>query len=95
MIQDNVGTDYDDESGNFSIVTDMMWNGVVNSAWDNANNWEIGTVPENSHPIVIPSSAINFPVITATMEAYGRELTVVLGAEFEVLSGGLLDISGQ
>ncbi|MDH3650214.1 MAG: hypothetical protein OEQ53_11055 [Saprospiraceae bacterium] len=95
VIQDNVGTDYDDQSDNFSIVANMVWNGAMNSAWDNESNWESATVPNSSHPLVIPNTAINYPVIAATIEAYGKELTIMLGAEFEVLSGGLIEISGQ
>ena len=95
VIQDNVGEDYDDQSDNFSIVTSVIWNGAMNTAWDNESNWTIGTVPNSSHPIEIPNTAVNFPVIAATMEAHGKLLTVMLGAELEVLLGGVLDISGQ
>ncbi len=95
VIQDNVGEDYDDQSDNFSIATDMVWNGAISSVWNNESNWESATIPSSSHPLVIPNTAINFPVIGASIEAYGKLLTVMLGAEFEVLSGGLLDISGQ
>ena len=95
VIQDNVGTDYDDQSDNFSIVANMVWNGAVNTVWDNESNWASGTVPNSSHPLEVPNTAINYPVITANTEGYGKVLTVVLGAEFEVLLGGVLDISGQ
>lgn len=95
VIQDNVGTDYHDQSDNFSIVANMVWSGSINTAWENEINWEGAIVPNSSHPIVIPDTAVNFPVIAGTIEAYGKVLTVMLGAEFEVLSGGLLEISGQ
>ena len=95
VIQDNVGEDYDDQSANFSIIADMIWNGAISSAWDNASNWESASVPSSLHPLVIPNGATNFPVIGASIEAYGRVITIMLGAEFEVLNGGLLDISGQ
>ena len=95
VIQDNVGEDYDDQSDNFSIVDHLVWNGVVNTAWENESNWAGTIVPDHSHPLMIPDTAINYPVIGAAIQAYGRELTIMLGAEFEVLSGGLLDISGQ
>lgn len=95
VIQDNAGTDYDDQSNNFSIVTNMVWSGDSNTAWEDASNWEGAMVPTSSHPIVIPDTAVNFPIIADTIEAYGKVLTIMLGAEFEVLSGGLLEISGQ
>ncbi len=95
VIQDNVGEDYDDQSGNFSIIANMVWSGAINTAWNNENNWESANVPNSLHPLVIPNTAINFPVVPAGIEAYGKELMIMLGAEFEVLSGGLLDISGQ
>lgn len=95
VIQDNTSTDYDDQSDNFSIVASLVWNGIMNTDWDNSDNWVSATVPDNSHPIEIPPGAIHHPVIAATTEAYGRVLTVMIGAEFEVLMGGVLEISGQ
>ena len=95
VIQDNVGTDYDDQSLNFSIVGSIVWNGAMNSDWDNASNWVSTSVPNSSHPLEIPNSGIHDPVIGATMEGYGRVLTIMLGAEFEVLIGGVFEISGQ
>lgn len=95
VIQDNVGADYDDQSDNFSIVTGMVWNGAMNTTWDNESNWVNGTVPNSSQPLEVPNTAINYPVIAATIEGYGRSLSIELGAEFEVLLGGVLEISGQ
>ena len=89
-----MGTDYDDQSDNFSIVDHLVWHGTVNTTWDNQNNWANAIVPDNSHPIMIPDTAINFTVIGVNTVSYGKELTIMLGAEFEVLSGGLLDITG-
>ncbi|NND07978.1 MAG: hypothetical protein HKN87_16485 [Saprospiraceae bacterium] len=95
VIQDNVGTDYDDQSGDFSIIASMVWSGAMNTTWDNESNWIGAVVPNSSHPVEIPNGASNYPVIAATTEAYGQVLTIMLGAEFEVLLGGILEISGQ
>ncbi len=79
VIQDNLGTDYDNQSDNFSIVINMLWSGDINTAWDNESNWEGAIVPNNSHPLVIPNTAINFPIVAAGVEAYGKELRSCLG----------------
>lgn len=95
VIQDNISTDYDDQSDNFSIVVNQVWTGLMNTDWNNAGNWFDAVVPDNSHPIEIPSGALQYPLIAATTEAYGRVLTIMVGAEFEVLIGGVLEISGN
>ncbi len=94
VIQDNVGTDYDDQSDNFSVEANTVWSGTTNTAWDHESNWTSGTIPNSSYPIEIPSDVNNYPVIDASIEAYGKLLNVMLGAELEVLIGGVLQISG-
>ena len=94
VIQDNVGTDYTDESEDFSIALEVatIWSGISDSNWENILNWNQG-LPTSHTPIDIPQGSANHPIITATVLAEGKTIIIYQGMEFEVLSGGQLLIS--
>lgn len=39
------------------------WTGVDDNSWANSNNWDIGTVPDNSKDVIIPAGCPNWPLI--------------------------------
>jgi hypothetical protein len=41
------------------------WSGAVNTDWNTAGNWECGTIPTTSVPVIIPGSPLNNPTLGA------------------------------
>ncbi|HTB53435.1 MAG TPA: T9SS type A sorting domain-containing protein [Ferruginibacter sp.] len=65
-----------------------QWVGSVNSDWNNTGNWPCGSIPTSTSNIVIPSGVTNFPVISATEQAFVNNITINSGASLTV-NGGL------
>ncbi|VXC40067.1 conserved exported hypothetical protein [Flavobacterium sp. 9AF] len=60
------------------------WTGVVNSDWDNSNNWSPIGVPTSLDCVIVPITA-NDPVISgASYDAEGLNLTIQNGANLTV-----------
>ncbi|MBE9468675.1 MAG: T9SS type A sorting domain-containing protein [Bacteroidetes bacterium] len=47
-------------------VADEIWTGKINNDWSNGENWACGSVPTSIQDIIIPTGAINMPVINGT-----------------------------
>jgi hypothetical protein len=41
-----------------------IWSGAIGTSWNNANNWQGGSVPDEHSFVIITGSAPNFPLIT-------------------------------
>ncbi|MCU4188956.1 GEVED domain-containing protein [Flavobacterium sp. HXWNR29] len=67
-----------------TINGSKVWDGSVNTNWNNANNWTPVGVPTSADCVVIPNTA-NDPIISgASYDALGLNLTIENGAVLTV-----------
>lgn len=50
-----------------TVSTQNQWSGGVSAAWGNTANWSCGILPTAATDVIIPSAALNMPVITSTV----------------------------
>jgi hypothetical protein len=81
--------------------TPGLWNGLVDTDWSNASNWDDQSLPNATVDVTIPDvsdpgESGNFPVVTnAKVAAACNNLTIEENALLTVQSGGTLSISGD
>ena len=63
----------------------LVWNGNSNVFWNNANNWDCGTVPINTSIVIISSEAIRMPLILNP--AIASKLTLMNTATINLFGG--------
>lgn len=68
------------------------WLGAADAAWENANNWSCGLVPDANTDVTIPSGAPTQPQINSN--AVCRSLTIFAGSSVSVNGAFKLDIKG-
>ncbi|MQP25539.1 hypothetical protein GFJ94_10730 [Flavobacterium sp. LMO8] len=67
-----------------TINGSKVWDGSVNTNWNNANNWTPTGVPTSADCVVIPNTA-NDPIVSGTnYDALGLNLTIENGAVLTV-----------
>lgn len=72
----------------------LVWNGNQSVFWNNATNWDCGTVPINTSIVTIPADAIRMPIIAAP--AIASRVTVLSNANINLIGGAsLLTLTGQ
>lgn len=78
----------------FSIAGNNLntWTGAIDMNWNNVDNWDTGTVPDNATSVLIPDVA-NAPVVSNTIQEVNN-LTVEDGATVTINSGAGLSIHG-
>ncbi len=67
-----------------------VWNGSVDSNWNNGDNWEMGVVPKAVSDVLIPSGLTNYPEIDGTYEC--NKIESQTGATLKILGSGQLNI---
>ena len=67
-----------------------VWNGSVNTDWNNGNNWEMGVVPKAVSDVLIPSGLSNYPEIDGTYEC--NKIEIETGASLKILDTGQLNV---
>jgi len=84
-----------------------LWNGYVNTSWNNAANWTNNCVPDESFSILIPGDCLNYPVINTNFsvddlnwgEIGCKRLDINYGASITTLQAvrisGIVNIEGQ
>lgn len=80
----------------FSLCNDkiLVWNGNATVFWNNAANWDCGTIPINTSMVTIPANAARMPIIAAS--AIASRVTVFTNANLNLISGAsLLTLTGQ
>ncbi|MDF2456816.1 MAG: large protein, partial [Cytophagaceae bacterium] len=50
-----------------SVSTVNQWSGVTSSAWANTGNWTCGIIPNAATDVIIPSAALNMPLISTAV----------------------------
>ena len=72
----------------------LVWNGNHSIFWNNATNWDCGTVPINTSIVTIPANAIRMPIIATP--AIASRVTVLSNANINLIGGvSLLTLTGQ
>ena len=79
-------------NGNYSKVFKIKfvnnWTGVVDSSWENPNNWSCGTMPDENTDVVISSGTM---VLNSNTTC--RSITVKPGATFTIYTGFTLTVT--
>lgn len=71
----------------------LIWNGSVNIAWGNPNNWDCGVVPGINSMVIIPSGRARYPSVGVNVEI--RSLRLQPGASVNIANGANLKLNGQ
>lgn len=69
-----------------------IWNGSVNNLWEEPLNWDCGVLPTSSTAVIIPLSAVTYPVINEGLTGWSKNISIEAGASLTVL--GNYNISG-
>ncbi len=74
----------------FSYNRIYVWNGAVNTDWNNGDNWEKGVVPKAVSEVLIPSGLTNYPEIDGVYECH--KIVTESGANLHILNSGQLKV---
>ncbi|MEM6378861.1 MAG: hypothetical protein AAF705_11625, partial [Bacteroidota bacterium] len=77
----------------YTISAQNTWDGSTSTAWNNAANWSLGTIPSSSDDVVIPSAPSNQPSISSISVDFAT-LEVQSGATLTISSGTLSGTGG-
>lgn len=67
------------------VASTFTWNGNINTAWENADNWDGNAVPGTTSNVVLPSGRQRYPVIN--MSTTVNSLHCASGAAISVATG--------
>jgi hypothetical protein len=70
-----------------------VWTGAISTDWFTAGNWSCGIVPDQYTDVVIPSSAVRYPTLTASTVI--RSLKMLKDAPMIINTGVKLDVNGR
>ena len=70
----------------------MQWIGATNTAWENPENWNCNSLPDENVEVTIPKGLPNNPVISSNPSV--KSLKLSQGANLKVSSGFNLQIKG-
>ena len=77
-----------------TVDGNKTWNGSINTAWENPNNWTPVGVPLSSDCITIPNTA-NDPIMLSTTDGVGYNLEIMDGATLTQQSNSSLTIEDR
>ena len=95
---DNIGTEPPASVDDITIGVSLLctWTGNVSTDWNNAGNWDLGYVPDETVRVIIPTDPASdpnvFPVIVNGQVVSCRNLTVGVGATVLIQPGGTLNV---
>jgi hypothetical protein len=69
-------------------ATINTWTGSVNSNWETAANWSLGTAPTLTNNVEIPSGLVKYPTITSTV--FVNNVSIANSASLVFSAGGIL-----
>ncbi len=72
----------------YTITFKAIWNGSIDSTWENPGNWSCNVLPDANTDVFIPSGTVMLG-----SNAPCRSIAVSLGANFSVLPGFILTIT--
>ena len=74
-----------------TVSTLNQWSGVTSTSWINATNWGCGIVPNAATDVIIPSAALNMPVISTNVSVN----TLTLNTSSTLANSGVLNLYGS
>ncbi|OQX73312.1 MAG: hypothetical protein B6D61_12655 [Bacteroidetes bacterium 4484_249] len=80
---------------NFNPVNEMIWTGIIDSNWNNTENWDGLRLPVLDDNVTIPQGLTNYPTINIANGGDCNNLIVEPGASLVVASGGSLITQGD
>ena len=92
----SVDNDYSGYRGTFTICLYdgyNIWNGSVDTDWNNPNNWSINSIPNAGSYVIIPSGLVNYPQINNGVNAQANSVLVQPNAGLAVPTGKSLTIA--
>jgi hypothetical protein len=75
-------------------IASGVWRGSNSSSWDDAANWCGGSIPTGTTNIIVPSNAVNMPVISQNNSTI-KDITIENGANISINDGGKLEVKGD
>jgi endonuclease/exonuclease/phosphatase family metal-dependent hydrolase len=76
-----------------AVINTSIWNGKINTAWENRANWDCSTVPGANSDVVVPSLAPNFPVVNKSTQV--KSVNCGQGSSVKVETGVDLKLGNQ
>ncbi|MDB5274087.1 MAG: hypothetical protein JWO58_2454 [Chitinophagaceae bacterium] len=70
-----------------TVSTLNQWSGATSAAWANTANWSCGIIPNAATDVIVPSAALNMPLITTSVNA--NNLTINTSGTLTNTSGTL------
>ena len=83
-----------DEFSVDSYVPGLWDEDAASTVWNDASNWDTGTLPGNSTDVIIPGNATNFPTIS-TANATCNNLNIAPGAQLTLDNSYSLTLAGD
>ena len=89
IITDSNGPSY---STVFTLKFELSWNGSIDTAWENAGNWNCDHIPDEFTDVYIPATALNFPQVNS--EAVCRSISLQVKTNLKINSMDKLRVTG-
>jgi Big-like domain-containing protein/cadherin-like protein/type IX secretion system substrate protein/centrosomal CEP192-like protein/peptidase C39-like protein len=77
-----------------NIIAPGTWQGTVDNAWANPDNWIDGIVPDENTDVLIPAGVANYPVISNSEYNQCNNLTIAENASVEI-GNRTLNVNGS
>ncbi|MDB5258458.1 MAG: hypothetical protein JWM14_3153 [Chitinophagaceae bacterium] len=74
-----------------AVSTLNQWSGATSTSWINATNWSCGIVPNAATDVIIPSAALNMPLISTSVSVN----TLTLNTSSTLGNSGVLNLFGS
>ena len=81
--------------GGFKPTNEMIWTGIIDTNWNNTENWDGLRLPVFDDNVTIPQGLTNYPIINIDNGGDCNNLIVESGASLIVESGGSLITRGD
>ncbi|MES2851230.1 MAG: hypothetical protein V4685_19430, partial [Bacteroidota bacterium] len=75
------------------VKSTAIWTGAISNTWEDANNWNIGVVPDAETVVIIPASVLHYPAISSAAACFA--LRVDKNATIMINEGYNLEITGK
>jgi hypothetical protein len=77
----------------FTLKFVSFWTGATSTAWENAGNWNCGSVPDGNTDVYINAGKPRYPLVNSIRAA--RSVNLQYGTSVQVAAGQQLTITGK
>jgi hypothetical protein len=81
-------------SPEYILTFAVQWKNLVDNTWENPNNWNCNTLPDEYTDVIIAGDVTAYPEVNAGATAVCRKLYLRPGTTIQINAGGLLEIKG-